>query len=185
MPGFPALRSFLQSPAAVEEAPVDGIWLLQQYIKAERPVITRVEFTGGRFLYAVEVDTSAGFLLCPADECQTAVGDANCPVGESTPPTAAASAPVPSKFTVLQEPLEADLIERLERCLAMAGVDVCGVEFIRDEQGQAYCYDLNTNTNHNDAAEEKAGRAGTERSGPGALAKFLQAELAAITASKV
>ncbi|MBI4275494.1 MAG: alpha-L-glutamate ligase, partial [Rhizobiales bacterium] len=50
--------------------PVDGITLVQRYIKAPAPFITRVEFVGGRFLYAVQVDTSQGFELCPADACQ-------------------------------------------------------------------------------------------------------------------
>ena len=63
------------------EAPVDGMHLLQEYVRAPRPFITRAEFVGGRFLYAVEVDTSDGFELCPADAC--AIGDANCPVGEA------------------------------------------------------------------------------------------------------
>ena len=51
------------------EAPVDGLHLLQEYVRAPRPFITRAEFVGGRFLYAVEVDTSDGFELCPADAC--------------------------------------------------------------------------------------------------------------------
>jgi hypothetical protein len=29
------------------------------------PLITRAEFVGGKFIYAVEVDTSGGFELCP------------------------------------------------------------------------------------------------------------------------
>ena len=41
------------------------------------PLITRAEFIGGQFIYAVEVDTSDGFELCPADAC--AVGEAFCP----------------------------------------------------------------------------------------------------------
>ncbi len=61
------------------EAPVNGLHLLQQYVRASLPVITRAEFIGGRFIYAVEVDTSDGFELCPADAC--AVGDAFCPAG--------------------------------------------------------------------------------------------------------
>ena len=48
---------------------VDGITLVQRYIKAPQPFITRVEFVGGKFLYAVRVDTSQGFELCPADAC--------------------------------------------------------------------------------------------------------------------
>src|SRR5947208_7120285 len=59
------------------EPSVDGITLIQEYIEAPEPFITRVEFVGGEFLYAVRVDTSLGFELCPADVCQ--VGDALCP----------------------------------------------------------------------------------------------------------
>src|SRR5947207_2547168 len=62
------------------EDSVDGITLIQEYIKSPEPYITRVEFVGGKFLYAVRVDTTLGFELCPADVCQ--VGDAFCPVGE-------------------------------------------------------------------------------------------------------
>ena len=63
------------------EDSVDGVTLVQQYIEAPEPFITRVEFIGGKLLYAVRVDTSLGFELCPADACQ--VGDALCPVGET------------------------------------------------------------------------------------------------------
>ena len=54
------------------EDSVDGIMLVQRYIKAPQPSITRVEFVGNRLLYAVRVDTSQGFELCPADACQVA-----------------------------------------------------------------------------------------------------------------
>ena len=73
-----ALGSYLAG--AEYEPPVDGLHLLQQYVRSPDPLITRAEFVGGRFFYAVEVDTSDGFELCPADVC--AVGDAFCPVGE-------------------------------------------------------------------------------------------------------
>src|SRR5260370_225673 len=75
------------------EATGDGLPLLQQYVRAPVPLITRAEFIGGRFLYAVEVDTSEGFELCPADQC--VVGDAFCPAGPD-----AADAP-PAKFTII------------------------------------------------------------------------------------
>ncbi|MGH8714700.1 MAG: ATP-grasp domain-containing protein, partial [Casimicrobiaceae bacterium] len=48
-----ALESYVDSPAF--EDSVDGITLIQQYIQAPEPYITRVEFVGGRFLYAVRV----------------------------------------------------------------------------------------------------------------------------------
>jgi glutathione synthase/RimK-type ligase-like ATP-grasp enzyme len=47
----------------------DGITLVQRYIKAPAPFITRVEFVG-TLVYAVRVDTSQCFELCPADACQ-------------------------------------------------------------------------------------------------------------------
>ena len=84
-----ALTRYADSDAF--EDSVDGITLIQQYIEAPEPFITRVEFVGGKFLYAVRVDTSLGFELCPADVCQ--VDDAFCPVGESAPATACAALP--------------------------------------------------------------------------------------------
>ena len=143
---------------------MDGLHLLQEYVRAPRPFITRAEFVGGRYLYAVEVDTSDGFELCPADAC--AIGDANCPVGE-----------VPrEKFTII-DGIPGALRARLERFLAATGVEVAGIEFITDSEGRPLVYDVNTNTNYNPDAEARAGRTGTARSGPGAIAEFLSAEL--------
>src|SRR5205814_8556408 len=77
------------------EAPVDGLHLLQEYIRAPQPLITRAEFIGGRFLYAVEVDTSDGFELCPADVC--AIDDGFCPAGPEGNGTLRA------KFTIIDD----------------------------------------------------------------------------------
>src|SRR5262249_57527197 len=65
-----ALREHLASEAF--EDSVDGIMLVQRYIKAPQPFITRGEFIGGQLLYAVRVDTSHGFELCPAAACHIA-----------------------------------------------------------------------------------------------------------------
>src|SRR5260370_917746 len=46
-----ALAAHVDSDAF--EDSVDGITLIQQYIAAPEPYITRVEFVGGKFLYAV------------------------------------------------------------------------------------------------------------------------------------
>jgi RimK-like ATP-grasp domain len=146
------------------DAPVDGLHLLQEYVRAPRPVITRAEFVGGRFLYAVEVDTSEGFELCPADACT--IGDASCPVGEAPR----------DKFTIIDGIPDALRI-RLERFLSASGVEVAGIEFIVGTDGRTLVYDVNTNTNYNPDAEARAGCTGTARSGPGAIAEFLGSEL--------
>jgi hypothetical protein len=142
------------------ETPVDGIHLLQQYIRAPVPLITRAEFIGGRFFYAVEVDTSEGFELCPADQC--AIEDAFCPVGEE--PRA--------KFTIIAG-IDPGLKQRYEAFLAANDIEVAGIEFIRDQDGIVYTYDVNTNTNYNPDAESRAGCSAMT-----ALARFLGAELA-------
>jgi hypothetical protein len=156
----PALAAYLAGPGY--EPPVDGLHLLQQYIRSPDALITRAEFIGGKFFYAVEVDTSEGFELCPADVC--AVGDAFCPAGlENTPPRA--------KFSIIDD-IDAAQKERYEGFLATNGIEVAGVEFIRDETGAVYTYDVNTNTNYNPDAEIRAGR-----SAMSALARFLRDEL--------
>lgn len=161
-----ALEGHLRALPA-DERPADGLWLLQEYVRAASPVITRAEFVGGRFLYAVEVDTSAGFELCPADVC--AVGPA------SSPDTVQ-----PPRFRIVEGPQEAaGLLARLEAFLRANGTEVAGIEYIRGSDGRTLVYDVNTNTNYNPEAEAAAGLAGSDRSGPGAIAAFLGAELAA------
>jgi hypothetical protein len=142
------------------EPPVDGLHLLQQYVRSPAPLITRAEFIGARFLYAVEVDTSEGFELCPADQC--AIDDAFCPAGEK--PRA--------KFTIIAD-IDPGLKQRYEAFLAANDIEVAGIEFIRDQAGTLYTYDVNTNTNYNPEAEARAGRSAMT-----ALARFLGAELA-------
>src|SRR6516225_2601037 len=141
------------------EPPADGVHLLQQYVRAPVPLITRAEFIGGRFMYAVEVDTSDGFELCPADAC--AVGDAFCPAGEE--PRA--------KFTIIGD-IDPALKHRYEAFLAANDIGVAGIEFITSAEGAVYTYDVNTNTNYNADAEVRAGRSGMDT-----LARYLSSEL--------
>lgn len=156
--------------SAEYEPPVDGLQLLQQYVRAPQPFITRAEFIGGRFLYAVEVDTSDGFELCPADQC--AIGDAFCPAGpeEIDAPRA--------KFTIIDD-IDTALKRRCEAFLAANGIEVAGIEFIGDENGAVYTYDINTNTNYNPEAEARAGRSAMQ-----ALARFLGGELAKVSGQR-
>ncbi|WP_372627923.1 RimK family alpha-L-glutamate ligase [Arsukibacterium sp.] len=155
-----ALQDYLDGPHF--DAPVDGITLIQQYIKATEPFIIRHEFIGGKFLYGVKVDTSEGFELCPADACS--IGDMFCPTDETpTQPKA--------KFEILQNYRPA-FIEQYEMFLKANAIDVAGIEAIQDPDGNSYAYDVNTNTNYNSDAEAKAGQFGMLK-----LAHYLKAEL--------
>ncbi|WP_409295243.1 RimK family alpha-L-glutamate ligase [Peribacillus sp. SCS-26] len=153
------LEEYLESPEF--EEPVDGITLVQEYIKSPEAYITRCEFVGGRFVYAVRVDTSEGFELCPADACQ--IGDLFCPVGEVTEEK--------PKFQII-EGFDDPIIEKYEAFLQANQIEVAGIEFIRDEEGNIYTYDINTNTNYNSDAEAKAGVFGMLEA-----AKFFGSEL--------
>jgi predicted ATP-grasp superfamily ATP-dependent carboligase len=154
-----------------DETPVslDGIALIQEYIKPARGFITRMEFIDGKFYYAVEVDTSDGFELCPADSC--AVGDAFCPA-----PTGESKA----KFRLNDDFHDPELIEKLETFFRANDIEVAAAEFVEDNEGNRYVYDLNMNTNYNQQAERDSG------SGKRAmyhLAEFLGEELATISES--
>jgi hypothetical protein len=154
-----ALKGYVDSPEF--EEPVDGITLIQEYISAPENYITRCEFIGGKFVYAVKVDTSEGFQLCPADSCQ--IGDLFCPVGE-------VSVEKP-KFQII-EAFSNPIIKKFEQVLKANSIQVAGIEFIYNAAGEIFTYDINTNTNYNPDAENNAGIYGMLE-----LAKVLKDEL--------
>ncbi len=156
-----AIAAYLDTLPA-EEMPIDGVWLIQEYIRAPEPFITRCEFIGGRFHYAVRVDTSEGFELCPADVCN--VEDTFCP----------ADAPKAAKFTVVRD-LDDPVLEAYALFLEQNGIEIAGIEFIRNARGRIFTYDVNTNTNYNAPAEDAARIPVT---GMQAVARFLGEELA-------
>ena len=145
------------------EPSVDGITLIQEYIQAPEPFITRVEFVGGEFLYAVRVDTGQGFELCPADACR--VDDAFCPTSESDD----------GLFQIVKG-FEHPLLERYRDFLSKNGIHIAGIEFILDQDGVAFTYDVNTNTNYNSDAERKSNLYGMR-----AIASYLGEELVRLT----
>ncbi|MCY7403661.1 MAG: alpha-L-glutamate ligase [Cryobacterium sp.] len=159
---YDAFDAYLASPEF--EEPVDGITLLQEYLVAERPFITRVEFVGGRYVYAVRVDISAGsFELCPADACLVAPGDTPGDAPGDTPGDA------PAAPFSLREGFDGDpLIARYEAFLAEQGIEIAGVEFIETADGRRVTYDVNTNTNYNPDVEAAA-----ELPAARAIARFL------------
>lgn len=140
---------------------IDGITLIQEYIQAPEPFITRCEFVGGKFVYAVQVDTSEGFELCPADACR--IDDLFCPAGEQPEEK--------PKFQVV-EGFDDPIIAKYEEFLRRNDIAVAGIEFIRNAAGEIFTYDVNTNTNYNSDAEAAAGKFGMLE-----LAKLLGKEL--------
>jgi hypothetical protein len=153
------LEEYVQGPEF--EQSVDGITLVQEYIESADPFITRCEFVGQRFLYAVRVDNTQGFLLCPADECE--------PAGDFC----ATSEDAASKFHI--DPNFAhEITDGYQQFFENYGIHVAGIEFIVDKRGDLYTYDININTNYNSSAEQAAGISGMK-----AIAGYLQGQLRA------
>jgi glutathione synthase/RimK-type ligase-like ATP-grasp enzyme len=108
---------------------IDKVLLLQDYAPARGGSIIRMETLGGRFLYAIEVESGGdSFDLCPADACVAAPGRAAIRM------TAVEPAP--------------HLVEAAERIAQAVGLDVGGVELLIDDRdGTPRFYDINALSN--------------------------------------
>lgn len=137
------------------EEPQDGITLVQEYVVAARPSITRVELVGGEFIYAIEADTArGGFQLCPADACAV-----DPETGRPVMPPGATLAPEPGQqLFSLREGFDHPVVEQYLAFARTNGIEVCGIEFIESVDGRVLTYDVNTNTNYNAFIEEVAPR---------------------------
>jgi hypothetical protein len=138
------------------EPPVDGITLLQEYLVAATPRITRVELVGGEFVYAITADTGrGGFQLCPADACAVPAAG----TGEPPPGAAAHSsgAPEPSLFA-LRAGFSHPITSRYLDFAGRHGIEIAGFEFIETADGRLVTYDINTTTNYNAEIEAVAPR---------------------------
>ena len=120
-------RAALEEAVAARFLPesVDGVLLIQDYVPARGGTILRMETLGGRFLYAIEIDTGGSFDLCPADACVA-----------GKPVRMVAVEPAP------------ELIEAAERIAQAVGLDVGGVEVVIDARdGVPRFYDINALSN--------------------------------------
>ena len=134
---------------------VDGVTLVQRYIASPDQTINRVEFVGRELVYAVRVDTSNGFELCPADVCAL---EASTCMADSEPRFAFE---IDTDFATSD--LGQELVPKMQQVMAAEGLDVAAFEFITDSDGMAYVYDINTNTNYNSDAEAVAGISAMDR----------------------
>ena len=145
-----AFADYLSGPGY--EPPVDGITLVQEYLLAAQPRITRVEVVDGEAVYALTADTArGGFELCPADACAVDGGPA-----------------APSLFA-LREGFDHPVVGQYLDFARRHGIEVAGFEFIETVDGRVVTYDVNTNTNYNPEVEAAA-----PRSGPRQVARLLK-----------
>ena len=161
---FDSVAELERQLGSYQDRSLDGIELVQRYVRPAAGSITRMEFIGGEFYYQVEVDTSGGFELCPADACEA--GAQFCP---------APGQDAQNKFRLATRPPDAELVARLQRFLRDNDAEIAAAEYVEDGRGKRYVYDINMNTNYNQQAERDAGNS---RRAMHRVAGFLGEELA-------
>jgi glutathione synthase/RimK-type ligase-like ATP-grasp enzyme len=108
---------------------VDQVLLVQDYVPARGGSILRIETLRGRYLYALEVEsTGETFDLCPADACLAQPGRSAIGMNAVMPP--------------------AEIVRAAQRIAHAAHLFVGGVEVIIDDRdGTARFYDINAMSN--------------------------------------
>jgi glutathione synthase/RimK-type ligase-like ATP-grasp enzyme len=108
---------------------IDQVLLLQDYVPARGGTILRIETLGGRYLYALEVEsTGDSFDLCPADACLAQPGRVAIGMRAVEPPP--------------------EIVAAAEAIAKAAGLDVGGVEVVVDDRdGVPRFYDINALSN--------------------------------------
>ncbi len=140
-----------------------GLIVLQEYIAPAEPFITRVEIVGDRFLFAMRSSTASGFELCPSDACQADAVPDVCPADGSAPE---------DKFQ--PDPMTADdpLVAPYIALMAAEKLDLAGIEFVTDDEGNRWTYDINGTTNYNAVLGAKIGVDGMRE-----LARYLRRDV--------
>jgi glutathione synthase/RimK-type ligase-like ATP-grasp enzyme len=108
---------------------VDQVLLVQNYVPPRGGTIIRAETLGGRFLYAIEVESSGdSFDLCPADACVAQPGRKAV------------------RMTAIRP--SSELIDAAERIARAAALDLGSVEVVIDDRdGTPRFYDINAMSN--------------------------------------
>ena len=106
--------------------------------------IVRMEFLGGKLLYAMRVISHGAFNLCPSVECNPeGGGDSACAIPEKAPAKPVEFHPYPE--------VPAAAVAMGEKIMAAGGLDVGGIEYLEaaSENGEdrLIFYDVNANSN--------------------------------------
>src|SRR5579871_129581 len=119
----------------------DNLLLLQEYFPVDAAQgIVRMEFLGGKLLYAMRVISHGAFNLCPSEACNPeGGGDSHCTIPEQAPAK-------PVEFYPYAE-VPAAAVEMGERIMASGGLDVGGIEYLEAADGRLIFYDINANSN--------------------------------------
>lgn len=119
----------------------DNLLMLQEYFPVDPARgIVRMEFLGGRLLYAMRVISHGAFNLCPSEVCNPRDGGAShCEIPSQTPAPPVEFYPYPEVPTAA--------VAMGEKIMAAGGLDVGGIEYLEADDGHLIFYDINANSN--------------------------------------
>ena len=119
----------------------DNLLMLQEYfpVDASRGIV-RMEFLGGKLLYAMRVVSHGAFNLCPSEACNPEGG------GEGICEIPAVKPAKPVEFYPYPE-VPGAAVEMGERIARAGKLDVCGIEYLEAADGRLIFYDVNANSN--------------------------------------
>ena len=134
----------------------DNLLLLQEYFPTDPARgIVRMEFLGGKLLYAMRVIAHGRFNLCPAPMCNPE------------------NAPKAAEFFPYRE-VPAQAVAWGRRIVEAGKLDVAGIEYLETRDGRLVFYDINANSNLRPSVAQAFGFDPFER-----VADFLAGEVRA------
>ncbi len=140
------VESLSQLKALIDAQPElwlpDNLLLLQEYFPVDPSRgIVRMEFLGGKLLYAMRVISHGRFNLCPAPVCNPESPDeaSHCVIPSPTEAKPVEFYPYPE--------VPAAAVEMGQRIFEAGGLDVGGIEYLEAEDGRCIFYDINANSN--------------------------------------
>ncbi len=123
----------------------DNLLLLQELHDYDKDFgIVRLEFVGGKLLYAMRVVTHGAFNLCPSVVCNPEDGNGHCEIRVERKPDFYAYQAVPE-----------EAIEAGKKIMNAAGHDIGSVEYLENTEGKRIFYDINANSNLRASIAEK------------------------------
>jgi hypothetical protein len=118
----------------------DNLLLLQEYFPVDPAHgIVRMEFLGGKLLYAMRVISYGAFNLCPSEVCNPEAGDPMCAVPEAPPSAPVEFLPYPG--------VPAAAVQTGQKLMEAGNLDVGGIEYLEAGDGRLIFYDINANSN--------------------------------------
>lgn len=119
----------------------DNLLMLQEYFPVDAlKGIVRMEFLGGKLLYAMRVVSHGAFNLCPSEACNPEEG------GEGICEVPAVKPSKPVEFYPFPE-VPPEAVAMGEQIARAGNLDVCGIEYLEAADGRLIFYDVNANSN--------------------------------------